>query len=258
MPAKPSPALLAALSLAEIGIASFPCGPSKAPACPGGFKRATSDPASVRALFHQSPGELVGVPTGSVNGFDVLDGDLTKHDVAATWLTENQGRIPPTRTHRTRSGGVHIFFQHESGLRCWAARPRPGIDGRADGGYILWWPVAGYPIVTDAPLAKWPGWLLEEITPRHPEKVISEATGALDDRRLAGLARVVASAGEGQRNQFLFWAACRIAEAERAGNLESLDFAQAVLVEAASRAGLPHTEATRTVRSAMRGAGAKS
>jgi hypothetical protein len=30
---------------------------------------------------------------------------------------------------------------------------------RACGGYIIWWPAAGLPVLCNAPLARWPGWL---------------------------------------------------------------------------------------------------
>ena len=57
--------------------------------------------------------QLVGVPTGSVSGFDVLDVDVA----GLGWLDEVWDRLPPTRTHATRSGGRHLFFKHVDGLR---------------------------------------------------------------------------------------------------------------------------------------------
>jgi hypothetical protein len=38
----------------------------------------------------------------------------------------------------------------------------PGVDVRADGNYIIWWPAHGYPVINDLPLdqlADWPDWL---------------------------------------------------------------------------------------------------
>ena len=61
---------------------------------------------------------------------------------------------------------------------------------------------------------------------------------------------VVAGAREGERNQLCFWGACRLAElAEQ--QVIARDDAIAIAVEAASRAGLPPTEALRTARSAF-------
>jgi len=52
------------------------------------------------------PGELVGVPNGEVSGYSVLDVDLSKHPEADVWLAAHRARLPATRIHRTRSGGL--------------------------------------------------------------------------------------------------------------------------------------------------------
>jgi hypothetical protein len=69
-------------------------------------------------------------------------------------------------------------------------------------------------------------------------------------RLLAGLARTVADAQEGKRNCLLFWAACRVCDHARLGELDA-DEALAELHTAAARAGLPEFEIARTMRSAM-------
>jgi hypothetical protein len=45
-------------------------------------------------------------------------------------------------------------------LRCSASKIAPGVDVRADGGYVVWWPREGLRVVSDAPVAHWPEWLL--------------------------------------------------------------------------------------------------
>jgi hypothetical protein len=126
----------AACELAAAGYACFPCLASKAPACPGGFKAASADPDQLVDLWHRHSGPLVGVVTGQLSGVDVLDLD-SRHGAAA-WWANHRSRLPPTRTHRTRSGGLHLFFRHAPGLRISAGRVAPGCDVRADGGYIIW------------------------------------------------------------------------------------------------------------------------
>ena len=98
---------------------------------------------------------LVGVPTGKRNGFDVLDIDGR---AGREWLARNA--VPPTRAHYTQRG-AHFFFAHATGLRCSTGRIADGVDVRAEGGYIVWWPREGLPI-EDLEIAVWPEWLLKE------------------------------------------------------------------------------------------------
>ena len=124
----------------------FPAALNKRPLTPRGYLDATINPIG-ECLW-----PLVGVPTGARSGFDVLDIDVA----GLAWLDRNADRLPPARMHETRSGGRHLIFQHWPGLRCSASKPAPGVDVRADGGYVIWWPARGYPVLTNAPIAEWP------------------------------------------------------------------------------------------------------
>ena len=114
----------------------FPCRPDKHPLVAGGFNAATTDPAQIAIWQAQFPNCLWGVPTGAVSGIDVLDIDPE----GLGWFAANRDRIPVTRVHRTPRGGLHLFFKHAPGLRCSRGRIAPGVDVRADGGYVIWWP----------------------------------------------------------------------------------------------------------------------
>jgi Bifunctional DNA primase/polymerase, N-terminal/Primase C terminal 2 (PriCT-2) len=96
---------------------------------------------------------LVGVLTGSPSGFDVLDVDTHGID----WFARQH--LALTRMHQTRSGGIHLFFRHAEGLRNSVGRIANGVDVRAEGGLIVWWPREGFP-VCEAPIAEWPEELL--------------------------------------------------------------------------------------------------
>ena len=74
------------------------------------------------------------------------------------------------------------------------------------------------------------------------------------DGWLRGLVRTVVRASEGQRNQTLFWAACRAGEAVREGKAAS-ELVTDVLIEAAANAGLRRPEAVRTIDSGLRTGG---
>jgi hypothetical protein len=245
-----------ALVLASQGIASFPCSWNKAPTKPAaagrhGYKDATTDPQMLRALWRDFPGDLVGVPSGAINDFDVLDIDR-KHDEARGWWVENRARLPATRTHRTRAGGLHLLFKYVPGLKCSASRIAPGVDIRTNGGYIVWWPAAEYPILCDGPIAALPRWLIEALRPPpSPIKPKASAPSINGNRRaLCVLIRTVMLAKEGERNSTTFWAACRAAEMIATGDLT---YGEAIseLAAAAIYVGLPEQEAVRTIHSGL-------
>jgi hypothetical protein len=187
------------------------------------------------------------VPTGNTSGIDVLDLDA-KHVEAIAWMKENRRRFPQTRKHRTRSGGAHLLFQHDNAMTCTVAKIALGVDTRANGGYVIWWPAAGLPIISDAPPAPWPQWLLAQFRPkpRPPSPVVHVP----DHRFIDKLVAMVANATEGERNHLTFWAACRAGELVAAGLL-SAETAVAVIAEAATRCGLPRSEAEKTARSGV-------
>jgi Bifunctional DNA primase/polymerase, N-terminal len=238
----------AALALAADGYPVFPCTVNKTPTCRGGFHSAKADRYAIEELWQSSPGDLIGVPTGLV--FDVLDIDA-KHEAARDWWNANRRAMPRTRAHRTRSGGLHLLFQANADVACNAGKLAPGVDVRGRGGYIVWWPAHHFPVLSDAPLAPWPDWLLEQFQPKpRSSSTTSSTISSGSDAWLRGLVRTVANAAEGQRNHVLFWAACRAGEAVREGAAGET-FVIDVLIEAAARAGLPEREAQRTIQSGM-------
>jgi len=128
--------LATALALAS-AYPCFFCAYEKAPTCPHGFKDASRDPAVLQVLWTNYPGPLVGVPTGAVSGIDVLDIDA-EHAPAREWWAANRTRLPLTRAHRTRSGGLHLLFHHAGGVNCSVGRIVRGIDVLGVGRIIVW------------------------------------------------------------------------------------------------------------------------
>jgi hypothetical protein len=232
-----------------------------------GFLDASTHDDDLKALWSEFPGPLVGVATGNPSQLAVLDLDK-KHAEARDWYVVHRDRLQPTRTHRTRSGGLHLLFGHLDGLRNSASKIAKGVDVRADGGYIVWWPAAGLQVLSDEPIAPWPDDLIEALAEpasaaplpplpppvRTPHRVAGDLRPAL--HRVIGLGRIVAHAGEGERNRILFWATCRARDMIAAGDLDRPAAVEVVeaLHAAAIRAGLPAREAERTIRSAMRAA----
>jgi hypothetical protein len=218
----------------------------KRPACPRGFYDAVTGAGAIEDLWRLYPGELVGIRAGTV--FDCLDIDA-KYSAADAWWGKHQHDVPLTRTHRTRSGGLHLLFSANAAMPCTAGRLAPGVDTRGAGGYIIWWPAAGYPVLRDLPLAPWPEWLLTELAPK-PQPRSRSVVPVPDSRLLAKLVQMVAAAREGERNCLTFWCACRAGEMVADGKLCATT-AIAVIAEAATRAGLPRGEAERTARSGV-------
>lgn len=113
----------------------FPCGSDKRPLTKRGFIDASQDPTIVKKWWTRWPKALIGVPTGNVSGFFVVDVDPK----GAGWLEANRDRLPITRTHTTPRG-QHLLFKYVPGIGCSTNKIAPGVDVRGDGGYIIWWP----------------------------------------------------------------------------------------------------------------------
>ena len=207
------------------------------------FRDAVKAANEAHLLFRRYPAPLIGVATGDASGVDVLD--IDQKPQAREWWLENRQRIPPTYTHRTRSGGLHLLFLHAEGLRCSTSRIGVGIDVRADRGCAIWWSAAGFPVLCDAPIEPWPAWLLSQAWPPPPP--ILRPPVVADDKLMRGILDVVGRAVEGERNKSLYWAARRFANSTLAR-----DVAEAELIRKAIEIGLSLQEADATIRSAFR------
>jgi hypothetical protein len=252
--------LNAAYALGDEGKKVFFCRlDNKAPTCPNGLDDACSDRDAILDLWHRHPGPLIGVRTGV--DFSVIDIDA-KHPEARQWWLEHRDRLLPTRTHRTRSGGLHLLYRHREGLRNSASKVTRGVDERGERGYIIWWPAAGFPVLCDGSLAPWPDWL-------HPRvREVVRAAGSISSRALAsfrgtgnhraridGVIRRIVNSKEGDRNNLIFWAGGVFAELVRDGAMFDRE-ALVLLVRAAARAGIDQEEAEKAARKCMEGGNA--
>lgn len=139
-PRKPRNATLeAALHYAANGIPIFPVNAKKEPLTAHGFYDATTDAASIRAWWLKEPGAGVAIPTGASSGFVVVDLDPRNgSDATVAALEKKHGPFPATVTSRTGGGGTHLLFRHPGGtIPCGADKLGPGVDIKADGGYIV-------------------------------------------------------------------------------------------------------------------------
>jgi hypothetical protein len=181
-----------------------------------GFKDATKDPDGIAWLWQHWPGPLIGIATGPASGISVLDVDVG-HPEAYLWWQDRLPRIPATRAYRSRSGGLHLYFQHLAGITSTASKLAIGLDTRGDGGCATFWFAAGSECLDHTPPAPWPPWLAEELrraTAPPPSPPTRRYRPLQDNEQAAldGLLRKLAGTPDGQRNAVLFWTACRLAE----------------------------------------------
>src|SRR5574341_875719 len=138
---------------------------------PRGFLNATTDPQTLQTWWRAEPRANVGIRTGAISGLVVLDIDPRNGGEQSLRSFEQQcGKLPETLEALTGGGGRHVFFVHPGGHL--PSKPiLPGVDLKADGGYVVappsrhpsgrfyeWKPDAGPELQALAPL---PHGLLE-------------------------------------------------------------------------------------------------
>jgi hypothetical protein len=80
----------------------------------------------------------VAMRTGRASGLWVLDVDTYRGgDVTLAALEREHGALPPTPRVHTPQGGVHLYFRMPAQNIPSRSDVAPGIDVRADGGYVL-------------------------------------------------------------------------------------------------------------------------
>lgn len=243
-----------ALAYAAAGWPVFPCKPDgtaehegwKAPLTEHGFQDATTYPRAIRSWWERWPHANVAIATGTP-GPDVLDVDVKPDGsgFAAFNRLKAAGLLTGARALvRTPSGGFHAYY---TGTGQPSGRlPRHFLDFKASGGYVIAPPSAvggrPYELLDSRAGTGRLDWLSARrlLDPPGPPPRPGRTAGA------EALAAWVAAQREGNRNDGLFWAACRLAESDSPdGDVEQL-------IAAAVRAGLPEDEARRTMASAAR------
>jgi hypothetical protein len=175
--------------LASHGLPVFPCFPdSKRPKTTNGFYDASLDPEQIERWF-TGTGALVAVPTGEKTQLLVIDIDPT----GAEWYRQNAERLACARVHKTRRGH-HLLYRQPAGaeIRNSASKIAPGVDVRASGGYVVWWPAHGHEAIGDLlDLTEPPAWLVALILSPAPQphlQSIQQAGTIAEPGRNAALA----------------------------------------------------------------------
>ncbi|MFL6332058.1 MAG: bifunctional DNA primase/polymerase [Pyrinomonadaceae bacterium] len=184
---------------------------------PNGVENATIDFPTIRRWWMRWPTANVGGAMGREMQLVALDfdpkngGDLSLNDLLEAhgdaWLD--------TLTMKTGSGGFHFLFQYPASqvLRNSAGEVGPGVDTRADGGYIVLPPsihASGnlYEVCRATPVIPAPEWLLEVFRPKAeaPRPINFQASAHSHARAFSGGSTIV----EGERNERLFRVGCAV------------------------------------------------
>lgn len=133
-----------------------------------------------------------------------------------------------------------------------AGRIAPGVDVRAAGGYVIWWPAAGLAVDHPDSLAPWPAGLLALLLPPPRPRTIAAPIAVPDRYIRAAVERGcerIRQAPQGSRNSTLNSEAYALARliGSALGERELV----ATLAEAAAAAGLPPREIASTLNSAL-------
>ncbi|OJF10054.1 bifunctional DNA primase/polymerase [Couchioplanes caeruleus] len=271
---EPPQLLQAALTLARDGWPVFLLGRTKrpvanCPACPKagqhtrhdpeacecltchGFYAATRDPHRITAMVHAVPGGMLAIRTGHVSDLAVIDID-----------PRNGGRIlpdlmTPTRCVYTGSGGWHLYYRHPGGTLAAKLRGYPGIDIKADGGYVVAPPSLHpstrrpYRWVGHWPVNEMPAPLIASARPAEAPPAATPAARPTPTTNGQGISSppallaahldAVARAPEGRRRTTLYGAARGVARMVAAGALTHHD-AYAALYDAGLRAEQVHRD----------------
>jgi hypothetical protein len=179
----------AALTYAARGWPVLPCRPAtKVPSTTHGCKDATTDTDVIRHWWGRwIPDGNVAIATGTISGLVVVDLDCKGDaDGFANWaqlMADQSVAYAPTRCVVTPSGGLHLYFRHPgAGTRIGQRPLGPGVDVRADGGFVVAPPsvtaTGRYELDVDAPLAPLPPPLLELLI--RPAATVTEPVDDTD------------------------------------------------------------------------------
>lgn len=152
---------------------------------PHGLKDAATDPATIEQWWSMFPDANVCIRTGMPAGIIVMDVDAGEGWASIERLEAEHGATAATPTVATGGGGGHVFYKHPGGsIPNSRGRIAPGIDLRADGGYVVAPPsrhASGEPYrwvdgfsPDDVPLAEAPAWLFTFDTGRRESPSLKE------------------------------------------------------------------------------------
>jgi putative DNA primase/helicase len=268
----PAKLLATAKDFARRGWAVFPITPGQKapPATKNGHNDATVNLELIERWWSREPNYNIGIATGSPSGIWVLDVDGDAGEEALAGLVASHSLLPATVEAQTRRGR-HIFFRHPGQkIQCSAGSLGRKLDVRGDGGYIVGapsthpdggnyaWDVDHHP--DEVQVADAPDWLLDlvvapisenRIEPNSEGPVGTEEDRTWTEQLASEIAKRVADAAPGTRNDTLNKAAFELGQYIGADCLDQTDVEQ-LLLEAADPCGLIADDGERPVSKTIR------
>ena len=195
--------------------------PGKHPLTVHGVKDATTDIEQIKAWWEEWPTANVAIATGRESGLVVVDID-PKNDGESTFeeLIEANGELPDTPMVLTGGGGRHYYFAHPHKDKDCRNNPLgPGVDIRADGGYVIApksnhksgrkyeWEAESIPTKTE--LAPLPDWITKRIA-KHRKSEEPSSEGGYEHSPGMNPKEVLKGVAAGERDSTLYRYACRL------------------------------------------------
>lgn len=238
---------------------------------PHGLDDATTDPDVIAEWWRQAPKANIGLVTGVI--FDALDIDGPAGMDAYGRLVEATGELDALAIIQTgRLDGGRQYYLQPAGQKTFTGGKNgipTGLDCRGAGGYVVAVPsqhITGrrYTWITrwgetSGAGAAW-GDVYAHLTqhrlngsepaPKAPVPAHAHGTTAYARRALEAECATVAGTPQGGRNDQLNRSAFNLGQLVGAGQLDH-DTTRQALIDAATTAGLPTTEAVRTANSGL-------
>lgn len=153
------------------------------------YQQQAASVEQVQRYWERHPDANIGIVTGAVSGLVVLDvdGDAGRKSLRGRHLP----MTPVVETGR----GFHYYFAHPGGeIR--TCKPAPGLDLKAEGGYVVA-PPSAHPSGRqyrwsdglspyDVPLAPCPEWLLEQARADAPRRTPEEWAAIIREGAVPG------------------------------------------------------------------------
>lgn len=260
-----------ALRLAKVTVFVIAVGADKKPLHKGWPQKATIDEKQIRSWFDVKEVPNIGVITGYKSGVLCLDVDGPEGLASLEALERKHGPLSRDCMAKTPSGGLHLFFKMIIGhdIRNSAGKLGPGLDIRANGGYVVVAPseainrdgeLGRYEWLTEITLTNGElpmvtDWLMQWLIKNSsaPKKSVSAPANspgpAYGRKALEEECGRIASASWGTRNDTLNKSAFAIFQLVSGGVLPAEEAATR-LYEAAWFSGLDDKEIRATINSA--------